>query len=173
MEKIAYKVQPFCLLYQILLLERHLEMLVSMWSITARIDEVIQPEEIELINNFSNIIENDLLEEDIENKKILKFTISIEKEKVNNFKKRINYLFDTPLPFTDIKKYAIDNGYEVMFYEQALLIVAADGKLEIKENEFVNIIAKELSISTIDKTMLDNKLMKNIKLKKRGWNIFK
>jgi hypothetical protein len=141
----------------------YLEALVSIWAHASKVDGKIQVEEVKLIEKFSDTIAEDLIKKDVREKEILKVNVTFDKIKANEIKKRIKSIFDNPLPFTSIRDYAIDNGLEVVFYKQAILILAADGKLTKQEKVFIDSLSKELNISSIDKTLIDSKLLENIK----------
>lgn len=66
--------------------------------------------------------------------------------------------FDQPLPMKTISKVVEGNDqYALNFYEDAVCIVSADGKLKKDERSFLDELALEFQLSPIDKNQVEKR----------------
>lgn len=66
--------------------------------------------------------------------------------------------FDNPLPMKTVAKVVEGNDqYALNFFEDAVCIVSADGKLKKDEREFLDELAKEFQLSKMDKNQVEKK----------------
>jgi uncharacterized membrane protein YebE (DUF533 family) len=67
-------------------------------------------------------------------------------------------IFDEPLPMKTIAKVVEGNDqYALNFFEDAVCIVSADGKLKESERSFLDDLALEFKLSNIDKQQVEKK----------------
>lgn len=124
------------------------KILVSLWSYACNVDGQLKKGETELVADLVNVLfEPDCLLSEYRDRK--KDVLAILSE-----------TFESPLPMKTVAKSVIGNDqYCLNFYEDAVCIVASDGKLNPAEVEFLNELANELQISPMDKHQVEKKYL--------------
>ncbi|MDF3820724.1 TerB family tellurite resistance protein [Leptospira sp. 96542] len=124
------------------------KILLSLWSYACTADGKLKKQEGELVGELVNVLfEPDCLLSGFQNQK--KQVLEI-----------LSNTFDNPIPMKTISNVVADNDeYALNFFEDAVCIVASDGTLSKEEAIFLEELALEFRINSMDKTRIEKKYL--------------
>ncbi|PJZ38763.1 hypothetical protein CH354_06120 [Leptospira levettii] len=124
------------------------KVLLSLWSYACNADGQFKKKEGEIVGELVNVLfEPDCLLSGFQSQK--KQVLEI-----------LSKTFENPLPMKTISKVVADSDeYALNFFEDAVCIVASDGSLNQAEIQFLEDLAKEFKISSMDKVRVEKKYL--------------
>nr|WP_036095212.1 hypothetical protein [Leptospira weilii] len=124
------------------------KVLVSIWSYSCMADGIFHQKEGSLVGQMVKA----LFEEGC-----IFFDHQSEKTSILA---ELSDVFENPLPVKTVRNFSEGNPIMAAgFYEDACVIVSMDGALTKKEKEFLDDLAKELEISSMDKKNIESRIL--------------
>ncbi len=109
-------------------------MAVSIWSYSVGADRDFQPQEKQVIQNLIQSTIDQLFPSNIANQDLVN--------------QELTQIFNSPMPYEEVVGQARQNGaFALQLYQQAALIIAADGNYEGREQSFLTDLTNDLGLA--------------------------
>ncbi|PJZ71416.1 hypothetical protein CH373_02645 [Leptospira perolatii] len=143
-EKFQESLDPETEIFQLKM--NYAKVLVSLWSYSCHADGVFHKKEGNLVVQMVKAMFD---------KDCIFYSHQDQKPEIID---ELSEIFDSPLPIKMISEFAEGNPVlAANFYEDAVCIVSMDGTFSEKEKEFLDDLASELEISSMDRKNIDQK----------------
>ncbi len=117
---------------------------VSLWSYAVGADREFNEDEKQAVSKLLNDTMQNLFPSSVANQ--------------DEVRQELTEIFNNPIPYENIVEQASQNrNFAMQLYQQAALIVAADGQYQSREKDFLTTLAQDLNLNDADVSQIHRK----------------